>query len=371
MKNNFDYIYYGSNSNAVELKRFITHLFNVNENAEKKGLCRTAISIWGKHGIGKTQIVEEIARENNYELIYIAPAQFEEMGDLIGMPKIIGEDQSASTSFIPPSWVPKNEGPGILLLDDINRADDRILRGIMQLLQHHELVSWKLPPKWHIVCTANPDGGDYSVTPMDFAMLTRMMHITFTFDVAAWAVWAEKNSIDSRGIQFVLSYPELLTGERTTPRTLVQFFEAISIIENLEKELPLVKQLASSCLDEEVAYLFLTFVKDELCSIVEPCTIINASDFNKDVYELLSKEIAKDETRIDILNITTTRLINYIRQKKVTDKHLENIRAFLKMDILPNDLRLLTAQEIVGMPSPQYKKLFADPMLGKILLDKF
>ena len=52
----------------------------------------------------------------------------------------------------------KDEGPGILLLDDINRADDRILRGCMQLLQNFELTSWKLPPKWQIVATANPEG---------------------------------------------------------------------------------------------------------------------------------------------------------------------------------------------------------------------
>ena len=39
-----------------------------------------------------------------------------------------------ATVFAPPAWVPTADGPGILLLDDVNRADDRILRGLMQLL---------------------------------------------------------------------------------------------------------------------------------------------------------------------------------------------------------------------------------------------
>ena len=69
-----------------------------------------------------------------------------------------------------------------LTLDDINRADDRILRGCMQMLQNFELFSWHLPKRWQIVATANPEGGDYSVTPMDDAMLTRMLHTTLKFD---------------------------------------------------------------------------------------------------------------------------------------------------------------------------------------------
>tara|TARA_A100001037_G_scaffold288903_1_gene300088 strand:- start:234 stop:512 length:279 start_codon:yes stop_codon:yes gene_type:complete len=92
-----------------------------------------------------------------------------------------------------------------MLIDDVNRADDRILCGIMQLLQNYELISWKLPSDWHIVLTANPDGGDYSVTPMDNAMITRMMHVTMKFDVSAWAKWAEKTGIDTRGINYVLT----------------------------------------------------------------------------------------------------------------------------------------------------------------------
>ena len=118
------------------------------------------------------------------------------MGDLHGMPEKYDptpEDNRSGDeeTIFPPHWVPKEDGPGLLLLDDFNRADDRILRGIMQLLQNFELTSWKLPPKWQIVATANPEGGDYSVTPLDDAMLTRMIHATLDFDPKSWAIWAE------------------------------------------------------------------------------------------------------------------------------------------------------------------------------------
>ena len=179
--------------------------------------------------------------------VYCAPAQFEEMGDLHGMPTIVDPDPGKPgdeyTVYRPPEWVPTEEGPGILLLDDINRADDRILRGCMQLLQNFELFSWQLPAKWQIVATANPEGGDYSVTPMDDAMLTRMLHATLKFDARIWAEWATGAGVDRRGIAFVLTYPEVVTGKRTTARSLTQFFDQIGDIEDLKAEIELVNAL--------------------------------------------------------------------------------------------------------------------------------
>ena len=91
-------------------------------------------------------------------------------------------------------------------------------------------------------------------------MITRMMHISMQFEVRAWAKWAANTGVDSRGISFVLLYPEIVSGERTTPRTLVQFFESISGIEDLSKKLPLVQVLADSCLDSNTAASFISFI---------------------------------------------------------------------------------------------------------------
>ena len=183
--------------------------------------------------------------------MYIAPAQFEEMGDLLGMPALIRRRTARNLFLLNGRLV--SQARGILLIDDVNRADDRILRGIMELLQFHRLASWELPEKWMIVLTANPDGGDYSVTTLDDALVTRMLHASMTFDLKSWARWAERRGVDPRGISFVLTYPELINGRRTTPRTLVQFFDAITSIRDLKKELPLVRMLAEGSLDRESA----------------------------------------------------------------------------------------------------------------------
>lgn len=366
MKNN--YIFYGTESKATEVQQFTEHIIQTNIAAEAAGGPKTPICIWGTHGIGKTALVEQIARANGYQWAYIAPAQFEEMGDLLGMPT----KEDGVTRFLRPDWVPTEEGAGILLIDDVNRADDRILRGIMQLLQNFELVSWKLPKGWQIVLTANPDGGDYSVTPMDDAMLTRMMHVTMHFEPKTWALWAEKNGIDSRGINFVLTYPEIAKGKRTTPRSLVQFFNSIANIPDLSKELPLVQMLASSCLDEETVSAFIAFVRQNLAEMIQPEEIIKAKNFKTKVYDSIAALVKKEVFRVDIMATLCTRFVNYLQlhNVKLSKEGLKNVGAFIKMDFMPNDLRLSLLQDLVSGKNQSVKAVMADPEISMMLLRK-
>jgi hypothetical protein len=362
-----NYQYYGTKVNADELIAFIEHIFHTNLQLEASGKRKTPICIWGRHGIGKTEIVEALAQQRSYQYRYIAPAQFEEMGDLVGMPAIAGE----RTVFRAPAWVPSTPGPGILLIDDVNRADERILRGIMQLLQNHELVSWQLPPQWQIILTANPDGGDYSVTPMDDAMLTRMLHVTLEFDLKTWVQWAEVNRVDGRGINFVLLYPEVITGQRTTPRTLVQFFAAIQPIPDLSAHLGLVRILADSCLDEQSATAFISFVNHQLHELITPETICNAQDFEQEVLLPFKKLVLKQPIRVDIIATLCTRLLHYLlSQDSLNAAQLHHVKTFLKLDFIPNDLRFTLLQDLTSRGGAALKGLLADLELGSLLLKK-
>lgn len=357
---------YGSNVNALALKRFLLHHFRANMQLEAAGNIPTPICIWGKHGIGKTEIVESLAREEGFQFAYLAPSQLEEMGDLLGMPTIEG----GRTVFRAPEWVPTQAGPGILLIDDVNRADDRILRGIMQLLQRHALVSWALPEKWQIVLTANPDTGDYSVTPLDDAMLTRMLHITLEFDAKAWAGWAMSAKIDSRGINFVLANEATVTGHRTTPRTLVQFFQSISMIEDWLKNLELIQQVGEASLDAETVAAFITFLHQKLTDLPEPIEVLRAPDFEKDIVQPLTSIVAADNIRVDILYTLCTRLALFLQDKnqKLPPSAAENLKAFLLLDFLPPDLRFRLASELAESPHGSIQQLLATPEVGRILL---
>jgi len=324
-------IEYGKKGNSREIKEILAHIFDRNNELNANGQSGTPICIWGTHGLGKTQLVKDFAKERNWKFSYIAPAQFEEMGDLHGMPNVIDPDPTVAgdefTVYSPPEWVPKEEGPGILLLDDINRADDRILRGCMQLLQNFELSSWKLPPKWQIVVTANPEGGDYSVTPMDGAMITRLLHVTLKFDAKIWAEWAEKASVDPRGIAFVLTYPELINDERTTP--------------------------------------------NDLSELLDPSEILNAENFENIKKKIV--DLSKDSSgvkRLDRLSTICTRLyLKLISEDYSAENgHKENLIQFLQMEEIPNDLLMSLYLDLSKSGNNQIKEMIRDKTLATKLL---
>ncbi|HIN85841.1 MAG TPA: ATPase, partial [Myxococcales bacterium] len=118
------------------------------------------------------------------------------------------------------------------------------------------------------MATCNPEGGDYSVTPMDDAMITRMMHVTMVFDAKVWGKWATQNEVDERGIDFVLTYPETVTGKRTTPRTLTQFFRQTKGIKDLKEDEELVRVLGESALDSSTVTAFISFIRDGLQKLI-------------------------------------------------------------------------------------------------------
>lgn len=251
---------------AQQLKQFLSHHIENNLRLQKRGNAPVPLCIWGEHGIGKTQIVEAFARENRMKFSYLAPAQYEEMGDLAGLPDL----EDGKTVFRPAAWVPRSQGPGILLLDDFNRADERILRGLMQLLQGYGLAGWQLPPKWQIILTANPDHGDYSVTPLDDAMLSRMLHVELQYRLSDWMEWAQKNDIDPRAQRFMQLQQLHLPKGRTTARSLTQFFQSIETIPDWKAAIEQVAHYAHATLEEETADAFLRFVQAEAWQIPSP-----------------------------------------------------------------------------------------------------
>lgn len=360
-----DDIQYGTAVKADNLIQLVKHSIEVNRELCAANQVPTPLCIWGSHGIGKTRIVEQIAKELDFNFTYIAPAQFEEMGDLIGMPAIEG----GMTTFRPPEWVPKKEEPGILLIDDVNRADDRILRGIMQLLQNHELVSWSLPKGWQIILTANPEGGDYSVTSMDDAMITRMIHVTLQFDAVQWAKWAGKNNVDDRIIDFVLTYPEAVTGNRTTPRTLEQFSRLIKKIGKLKSHLKLIKILGDACLDKNTVSAFISYINKNLHGLISPEEILTATDFSKTIEEF-STQVQQKQLRMDSISTVTTRLTLYLAEETTVldERGLDNLKRFVQLPFIPGDLRLALLQDLTQIEKT--RTIARDPQISRLLLSQ-
>ena len=409
-----NYEYRGMLLTASMVKEVIEHVHksNLATNAMNDSGKKVPVCIWGKHGIGKTSIPAQIAKEQGIGYRSIAPAQFEEMGDLMGMPgtgvhlfktddegvvqrKLIDKDlvpayinqgwerdTSKSNQMIvsPPQFVPNvdlgDPEEGFFVIDDFNRASGRIINGIMQLLQDGELDSWALPKGWTIVLTANPAGADYQVTDLDDAQLTRMTHISMEFDAKLWAKWALQNGIDQRVVNFVLSHPETVkTGELTTPRTIEYFANSIRIFDDLSgTNLGMVNILGEGVLDKTTATQFTTFINNKLTELVTPEAILNS----KNAEDLINSKIIIPFTsgnvpRVDVLNVLSTRLVLYCSdelQGALSKSQLANLKTYLKTKRIPNDIRFDMAQELIATGRRQLEDIMTDPSISTLILER-
>lgn len=374
---------------------FLQHIMQVNLEMIRQGKPQERVvpCIWGPAGISKTSLVKQLEKtgvvfngERIYpKVIHIALAQIEEASDLtLGLP-VLGKDKDGSevTNYAPPAWWPTEETtnhgktPVIILFDDFNRAEVRILKAIMQILQDYRSNVHELPNNCHIFLTGNPpsgdDGTEYMVNEIDKAIMTRMVHISMRFDKVDWARWAQNEKIDSRVISFVLTYPELVAGDksqRTNPRSVVQFAKLVQPIVNLtDKDAgEMVQMLAASCLDDEVVQAFMKFTIGDLQKLVEPEEILNNWESAEKKLDALKKRGSKDgsdsKIRTDLIGIIVDRMYVYLMQDglQLDKKHFKNFLSFIeRTDLIPQDLMYALLRRLRrDAKTPQQQKLISD-----------
>lgn len=183
------------------------------------------LCLWGPPGIGKSAIIESYCHERNLGFRVYHPANDLNSGDIVGMRYL----EEGTVHYARPDWLPvADRNPdgtlswksdddargGILFIDEINRANPTVLQGLMELLGKGTIhqSNWELPPGWSIVCAANPNEKGFQVTPLDPAMINRMLHYAPGWQGALWSRWAESTRLDPRVIDFVLGNPDMVDG---------------------------------------------------------------------------------------------------------------------------------------------------------------
>lgn len=141
----------------------------------------------GTMGVGKSQIVSQVAKERDMKLVDLRLAQMEAC-DLIGMPY---RDTDGTTKWAQPGWWPKEGTKGIILLDELNRAPTDVRQAVFQLVLDRRLHTHTLPQGWFVHSAVNPDNGEYQVETLDKAMLRRFCVLEVTPDTDAWLAWAK------------------------------------------------------------------------------------------------------------------------------------------------------------------------------------
>jgi len=167
------------------------------------------IMLVGKHGIGKSRILEEYFKGCGQKVVTLFLGQMSDPGDLIGLPQL--DKESGRTDFSLPYWFPTDGKPVVLFLDELNRARPELLQTVMDLTLNRKLAGKSLPEGSRIISAVN-GGGDYQLTDLDPALVSRFNIYDFAPSVEDWICWARGAGLDSRILSFIEENPEFLDG---------------------------------------------------------------------------------------------------------------------------------------------------------------
>jgi hypothetical protein len=168
----------------------------------------TPVMLWGPPGVGKSDMVREVAHQHQAPVIDIRLSQMEP-SDLRGIPfRNEGCVEWAIPSILPDA---ERHGPeGILFLDEITSAPPTVSAAAYQLILDRRLGEYQVPDGWAIFAAGNRQGDRGVTYSMPAPLANRFSHFEVETHLDDWVAWAYRNSIDERIIAFLRFRPELL-----------------------------------------------------------------------------------------------------------------------------------------------------------------
>ncbi|MCB9661540.1 MAG: AAA family ATPase [Sandaracinaceae bacterium] len=174
---------------------------------------RRAVLLEGPTGIGKSEIVRHVAERLGVATV-VLDLSLLEPPDLVGLPVVA----NGRTTYALPQILPEG-GAGILMLEELNRAERYIQQPALQLLTARRLHEYVLPEGWVCFAAVNPETADYQVTPLDRALRARFMNLSVCADRAAWLAWAQVSGVHPAIVELAQSHARIL--DEVPPRTWV------------------------------------------------------------------------------------------------------------------------------------------------------
>lgn len=201
-----------------EIKNTVRVYLLKNEFGEYKipTIQQRPILLIGSPGIGKTAIMEQIARECKIGLVAYTITHHTRQS-AIGLPFIekrqYNKEEYSITKYtmseIVASVYEKIEETdlkeGILFIDEINCISETLAPTMLQFLQAKAFGNHKIPKGWIIVAAGNPPEYNKSVREFDIVTLDRVRKINVEENFSVWKEYAYQHEIHGS----ILSYLEI------------------------------------------------------------------------------------------------------------------------------------------------------------------
>lgn len=240
----------------------------------------------GEAGIGKTQILSQIAQEEGMDcyFFYLAHVEREDIG---GIP--FPNKDGCSYKFLCEEEILKiikNGRPTILVLDEWNRGEKPVMSSAFTMMESRRFGSYTLPSNVHIVSCMNPSEGSYLVNEAekDPAFRRRLCFCAVQANVDGWKAYAAgKGNFHPSVVQFVAKHPNILNDTNTrdagkvypSPASWEKISDLLKVMDQEkrdvtgnEKDRRLFTLMATGHVGSAASIQFVAFLEDNSTSII-------------------------------------------------------------------------------------------------------
>ena len=319
------------------------------------------ILLMGPPGIGKTQIMEQIAKECKIGLVSYTITHHTRQS-AIGLPfiqeKMYGGKKYSVTEYtmseIIATVYDKIEATGIkegiLFIDEINCVSETLAPTMLQFLQCKMFGNQKVPEGWIIVAAGNPPEYNKSVRDFDIVTLDRIKKIDVEENYEVWKEYAYQAEIHPA----ILAYLEIRKDHFYRIETTVdgKVFATARGWEDLSQLLKVYEALGKKA-DREVVHqyiqhwkiakdfanylvLYEKYKKDYgLEKIIEGC-------YSKETLEQLN--YAPFDERLSVVHMLIGRLGSLFKESFVEDQYVTILYEYLRLYKENLNLEEVTAQ---------------------------
>lgn len=278
--------------------------------------------LWGRHGIGKSSVVQQLGRELGYRVLTVILSQKEAV-DLAGVLYTFEDPKlgMSVTASHPPAWFAQavKDGNLILFLDEFNMARREVMNAAFELILDRRLNNVTLPDSVFIVCAGNPEDERYDVTPLSESLRDRLMHVQVTPDTDAWLAWAQESQrIHPDVIRFLQRVPDAAhSADDRDSKFPVEIkhsqrsWERVSLIHALPVSAEIKLECYRGIIGPDLALAFLADQREDLPLLGDE--VLNLTESTN---EKIKRWAGSESPRLDLLSISVSNLISLLNSRK-------------------------------------------------------